>query len=214
MLNGRNTVANNFTFIAQGGASVVDYCIIPYEELTNYENFEVHCIRVLIQLIIGVNTLNSVSFPDHSILTWNCSISTCDANENPESQPSFTVYDRKNIPDYFLSDESLVSQLSSTIEKLQSEQLTQDSLDNAYGHFCTLLKNEMDRCLNPKVITLGSTTQRKKRRTKKPWWSDTLTNMWNEMCVEEKKWLRSTGNERKLQRNRFIEKRKLFDKQV
>ena len=72
----------------------------------------------------------------------------------------------------------------------------------------------MDRCLNPKVVLLNSSTK-DKERTKKPWWSDTLSNLWNEMCVEAKKWLRSSGSERKKSnRISFIQKRKSFDREI
>ena len=49
VLNARNSVTNDFTYIAQGGASVVDYCILPAEELPKYKKFQVHFINGLVQ---------------------------------------------------------------------------------------------------------------------------------------------------------------------
>jgi hypothetical protein len=33
--------ANDFTYVSIKGSSVVDYCVIPYENLRHYRNFEV-----------------------------------------------------------------------------------------------------------------------------------------------------------------------------
>ena len=41
ILNGRNFRSTNFTFLGPQGASVVDYCIVPYENLNRFDNFEV-----------------------------------------------------------------------------------------------------------------------------------------------------------------------------
>ena len=43
-LNGRNYYHNDFTYVqnvSTKGSSVVDYCVIPYENLRHYANFEV-----------------------------------------------------------------------------------------------------------------------------------------------------------------------------
>ena len=43
-------VTNDFTYLSSnGGASVIDYCLVPYEELASYENFNVHRVRPLVR---------------------------------------------------------------------------------------------------------------------------------------------------------------------
>ena len=41
ILNGRGYKNNGFTFVNTQGTSVVDYCLIPYDRLDKYHNFEV-----------------------------------------------------------------------------------------------------------------------------------------------------------------------------
>ena len=36
ILNGRNFISNNFTYTGPNGSSVVDYCWVPFEYLTNF----------------------------------------------------------------------------------------------------------------------------------------------------------------------------------
>ena len=47
---------------------------------------------------------------------------------------------------------------------------------------------------------------------KKPWWNDTLTKLWNEVCEAERKWNRSHKDNKKNTRHIFVSKRKIFDK--
>ena len=47
ILNGRNFIANNFTFIGPNGSSVVDYCVVPYEHLANFSDFNVTLVSEL-----------------------------------------------------------------------------------------------------------------------------------------------------------------------
>ena len=76
------------------------------------------------------------------------------------------------------------------------------------------MKDEINRYLNPKRILTGCTVRNKSRRTKKPWWCDDLTHLWNEMCEEEKKRLRAQGREKRERRQVFLAKRKVFNKMV
>lgn len=55
----------------------------------------------------------------------------------------------------------------------------------------------------------------KKRGTGKPWWSDTLSNMWNDMCEAERIWLRCNDSLQKGQvKSDYVYTRKLFDREV
>ncbi len=40
ILNGRNHINNDFTSIVATGKSVVDYCLVPHEDLTKYSKFK------------------------------------------------------------------------------------------------------------------------------------------------------------------------------
>ena len=55
----------------------------------------------------------------------------------------------------------------------------------------------------------------KKRRVAKPWWSDRLTELWNNFCNAEKLWLHCADKARKSQlKVQYSETRKLFDREV
>lgn len=38
---GRNSINNDYTFIGTGGTSCVDFCLVPYESMNKFNNFEV-----------------------------------------------------------------------------------------------------------------------------------------------------------------------------
>ena len=100
MMNGRNCQNNDFTFISTLGSSVIDYCGVPYEYISNIQNFSVQPIS---KLISGSNiycTLDSPgTYPDHSLLVWTISVENkVMRNCSSTSQTtSFEVFDR-NIP--------------------------------------------------------------------------------------------------------------------
>ena len=55
----------------------------------------------------------------------------------------------------------------------------------------------------------------KRRRFKKPWWSNDLTLKWNETCLAENQYLRCTNSNNKAAlRTLYLNKRKNFDKLV
>ncbi|CAG2200582.1 unnamed protein product [Mytilus edulis] len=63
-----------------------------------------------------------------------------------------------------------------------------------------------------KVKVLNSTNNRK-RRIKKPWWNDKLTNKWNIVCTAERDYVTCKQGSLKQQlRKDFVDKRKDFDK--
>ena len=71
-------------------------------------------------------------------------------------------------------------QINDTIEKLETHESDQQSVDTVYHDFCETLKSEMNRLLNPEIVLLSSVTQTKKKRLKKPWWNEELSDLWND----------------------------------
>lgn len=63
ILNGRNYINNDFIFISSRGSSVVDYCIVPYKNLQNFENFEVLRARTLIQESASIGFFIHSTYP-------------------------------------------------------------------------------------------------------------------------------------------------------
>ena len=114
-----------------------------------------------------------------------------------------------------MADESTNDKLTHVIDELESSVQNQQSIDNAYDDFCSSVKRSMGKKLDSKVIKVEFGCSNKKRRVKKPWWNEGLSALWNEMCMNERQWLREKNN---LQKQRlksvFISKRKEFDKAV
>ena len=47
-------------------------------------------------------------------------------------------------------DQHVMRQINDTIEKLETHESDQQSVDTVYNDFCETLKSEMNRLLNPK----------------------------------------------------------------
>ena len=71
----------------------------------------------------------------------------------------------------------------------------------------------MDTHLYHKRVTLNGRSN-KKRRTKKPWLTEELSALWNDLCASEKLWIKSDSYTKSALKRIFINKRKLFDRAV
>ncbi len=69
--------------------------------------------------------------------------------------------------------------------------MSQQELDSAYDSFCEYVLDEIERKLDKKIVHFNTGLSNKRRRVKKPWWSDNRSKLWNELCVAEKCWYKS-----------------------
>ena len=75
ILNDRNMSSNDYTCIKSQGASVVDYCLVPHEDLDKFTKFKVHKVTKLFNEIYIIGSIEpDTSKPDQSILTWKTNI--------------------------------------------------------------------------------------------------------------------------------------------
>ncbi|XP_053391650.1 uncharacterized protein LOC128554398 [Mercenaria mercenaria] len=125
---------------------------------------------------------------------------------------SHTVYERKNIPVDFMNSNYTV--LQNFISKLEMEESNQRDLNDVYDQFCDCVKTEMKSKLAHKTVNVSVSGNNKKRKIKKPWWNDELTELWNNSCRAEKRMLNSDGSTRQKLRIEFKAQRKAFDKCV
>ena len=63
--------------------------------------------------------------------------------------------------------------------------------DEYYTEFVDLIRQEMYRKVSYKNIKNQERLNNKKRKMEKPWWSEELTDIWNELCLQEKALLKS-----------------------
>ncbi|CAG2195601.1 unnamed protein product [Mytilus edulis] len=213
ILNGRNTIQNDFTYVSTRGSSVVDYCIVPYEKLQNFEKFSVSRASTLVDTVNGIGKYDLKGIvPDHSMLSWEMSLDflVTEITRENTKQSVKTKYDIQNIPQDFLLNSEAIRDLNKLILDLENSNKSQVDLDQMYCEFVKVVKSEMSSKLSCKTyITDGFNNKR--RRCKKPWWNEELTVLWNCVCSAEKIWIKATCNKSTLRHN-YVQKRKHFDK--
>ena len=117
IVNGRNSTADDYTFVSTRGCSVVDYCLTAYETLSRISNFKV--LRAS-QLVQDSNSLGQVDIvhavPDHSFLQWSFSLN-CKSKSSPRNAPGceHIKYDTSNIPQAFMLENDVQVKFFSTI---------------------------------------------------------------------------------------------------
>ena len=95
--------------------------------------------------------------------------------------------------------------------KIEGSRETQNEVDERYREFCTVVNNE----LNTRVPSFsGSPSGCKGYKTSKPYWNETLSDLWNELRIAEQKFLKCKGSRREREHKRTIFKnaRNVFDK--
>ena len=194
ILNGRNYCNNDFTCVSTKGLSVVDYFIVPHENLHWFSDFTVTRSKDLFTQAGCVSIMDtSRIIPDHSCLT--CSMALPVGSSLPQSidlsndnMVSFTAFDLSTIPDHFLSSDTCQAALRGCIEQLEASAANQLTVDSVYAQFCDIVKHEMQTQLPHRNIVIKAGRSNKKRRTKKVWWTDEHTLLWNSLCEGEKVW--------------------------
>ena len=72
IVNGRNSIQDDFTYVSTRGSSVVHYCLVPYENLSNISNISVKRASSLTTETGAIWQVDPVSkIPDHSFLHWS-----------------------------------------------------------------------------------------------------------------------------------------------
>ncbi|CAG2203532.1 unnamed protein product [Mytilus edulis] len=219
VLNGRNHLNNDYTYVSTRGSSVVDFCITPFENINSFKKFEVIRASDLANKSLTTGSIEPKYIPDHSVLCWEFESAVCE-NTNKQSlnshdnRSNHIVYNVKNIPDTWMNDENSINLINSCIANIESCNGIQVELDNIYNEFINVIHNEMNDKLDKKIKIMNSVNN-KKRRFKKRWWTDELTVKWNQVCLAEKQYLHCTKvNSNTHLRQMYVNKRKEFDKLV
>ena len=164
IVNGRNSVKDDFTYVSTRGSSVVDYCLVPYENLKSISNFSVKRASTLATETGAIGQVDPVSkIPDHSFLQWTFSLDFSFTTPANAPYTTFkTKYDVRNIPNDFLADDSSKDALRQTIFQLESSIQDQLCIDNAYNEFCNVIKINMEDKLEKKTIKIEHGSSNKK----------------------------------------------------
>ncbi|CAC5413067.1 unnamed protein product [Mytilus coruscus] len=129
LLNGRNYIHDDFTSISTKGSSVVDYCAVPYENLSRYKNFEVIRASVLCNKSEIPGIINPQHISDHSMLCWeleanfssNSEIKAnkCSVSSKNQNQKKSVSYNVKNIPNNWMSDQVSINSINECIHNIE-----------------------------------------------------------------------------------------------
>lgn len=211
ILNGRNSLHDDYTSVSTKGASVVDYCIIPYEQFEQYSDFSVVRARDLYDQC-GIQHLSKI--PDHSLLKWKMTLDNCVTNDDQTGPTvSYVKYKLDTIPANFMLKEDTVNAINTHIQRLEHDTVNQQDIDHIYNEFCDTLHCEMQDSVQSKVMLLNGRRNNKKR-VNKPWWTEHLSSLWNAVCNLEKDFTRARGLRRQQLRVAYTSKQKEFSREV
>ena len=108
-----------------------------------------------------------------------------------------------------MANEMRRSALLNVIEQIELCRENQNAIDNVYGNLCSVILTKMEEKI-PK--SEGSTNKR--LRFRKPYWNETLTDLWGEMRQKEKKYLefKDSQSVKSALRRDNVQSRDTFDK--
>lgn len=99
------------------------------------------------------------------------------------------------------------------IDRLERGQQDQYDIDAIYSTWCDFIKANMYSSIPYERRYPGRST--KKHRPGKPWWNDTLLDMWPKLSRAENMWLESSGQSEKARlKAEYVRIRKSFDRGV
>ena len=199
ILNGRNTVNNDFTY---RDISVIDYCIMPYEQLNYFRDFQVHRSMDLFEAAgcVGAVANPAHVISDHNLIMWKLDlpVNITSANSAGGCTPivSYVKYDLTNIPPDFLQGGLVQRQIDEYISIIENRVLNQERLNEMFDGFCNCVKSEMNEKLSHRTVRVVNGLSNKRRRVKKPYWTDDLSMLWNRYAEAEKKASQANGREK------------------
>ncbi|XP_046584407.1 uncharacterized protein LOC124291463 [Haliotis rubra] len=214
MLNGRYETGNNFTYISPQGRSVVDYVLVPHEQIPLISDFQVLPISSIID---QYNADVPCSLPDHSILQYTLDLSGFVTPHDDVAPLSSDVtsstkwYSCKHIPKGFLNNDSSVLLISQTIDRIQKTVDNANEIDHAYDDFVDLIHQEMEDKLPVLKKNSGPVP---KKSFKKPYWCNELQNQWDMTSRCEREWLRSKAGVcvKARLKQKYCDERRKFDR--
>ena len=222
VLNGRfKANGDNFTSISTKGSAVVDYIIVPYDNLGYVTNFNVNTISDILQQF-DIQPSEMTKLPDHSILVCDYRLTEYfeppnndiqDVNKMLQSDSDPILqnrkYRRENITYNMFENDRTKKVLVNIIEQLENKCKSVDELNLLYTNFVSELHSVMDDCLKYK----DSCRKKMRNIIYKPWWNNDLKQLWSKAHKAEKQYLRfkNSANKKTLYTN-FVEQRKAYDK--
>ena len=214
MVNGR-VGTQDFTNISNIGKSVVDYVLVPHEQLCNVLDFKV---KTVTDLVSELDLTGYESMPDHSLLQCTIGImprmsdsdgNTVNAIDNGiRRAPRRFLINSDSINPPFLNN-SVREQVEATLNRIQAGIENRQRVDNIYSDFKQLVISEMET--NYKEIRATHTTSHRKSNLK-PYWNDDLQRLWDNVRNSERDWKKSKSRVKGRLYSVFLSTRREFDR--
>ena len=155
MINGRVKGKNDFTHVSHRGRSVVDYVLVPHEQLRDVTSMN---ISLMTETIERFDLAACDRIPDHSLLIWEsevfASLSENNAGVDQNNSSSRKRFNVLNIPSDFLNNDETTILIERTIERIETSISEEHGADGAYSAFMDLIYTEMDSKLKSFTINL------------------------------------------------------------
>ena len=189
LVNGRISPENNdFTNVSKKGKSVVDYIVVPHENLSSCVHFSVtSCNDILSDFNLVHLIGNNSKVPDHSLLSLTVETSMVIINDkriamdHVRPQNINTVrYSFKNVPNEYMNSEAFRELASKFLVDIDLCRDTLPCVDTLYNNFIKLLQVEMDdhlRRINFNKAKLDRYNY---------FWNDELQKLWKDKKIAEK----------------------------
>ena len=155
ILNDRNNVNNDITFISTRGKSVFDYCLCDYEQLKFFDNFSILKSSSLISEVGTLDLINIV--PDNSVLKWTVYLNfVCkqyiDIGDNHiETEQKLFLTQHSYL---MMASDNITCNLDHLLDKINASEKTQTDIDTLYRNCVTVIKDEMENKLPKKTVRL------------------------------------------------------------
>ena len=229
VVNGRVTPqVDNFTCVSTRGKSIVDYFIVPHDQICACYELQVDLPTDLVEQYNCINLLSEhCKLPDHSMLTLKYALNYGDKptdNRSTDTQfalnfemgstnlISFKKYKFENIPDGVMENNQWNTCVGELIGQFSNRAINQQAVDELYNNMCNIVLSEMDIHLH----AYSSSGNKRKRKNCKPYWTDELSDKWKMMRIAEQEFVKCQGPREVKTEKRlvFLDKRRSFDKSL
>jgi len=202
VLNGRGDCSlDNFTYVSPQGKSVVDYFFVPHDVFKHCSNFQVHAISdVITNCNLEALLTDKCKKPDHSLISVNIELTSFVKNGTNMTQGNAShyvdtgvkdniKYNINRMPNDMFTSDVCRQALLNVINKIECNRERQADIDSCYIDLKNIIVQEM----KDKIPIYHNKKDRKKHKTNKPYWNEELGNLWKEMHVREKEFLKFKG---------------------
>lgn len=125
----------------------MDYCLVPYEKLSYFSNFNVSTARdqVTNAGLVGRCDLSSI-VPDHSLISWNLDAKNFFSSTSSRMVRKVPIlkfkFDTRHIPNDWSMNDNTVANINSLIARFTNETMNQERVDTAYDQLVEIVKKK------------------------------------------------------------------------